>query len=259
MKLIKYICIWIILFVVQYLQMQFSDSNTVYCLMVTGHNEQRYAYAKISIKNFHFQTYTNKKLIIINQNPKPLITREHKNILEVFIDKTDKSLGALRNISLSFVPPNAYWTPWDDDDWRHPNYISIMMKKMLNKNVQFLMYQNRLEMNHKNNFCFKTKIISGTMQFFAKNNPYLKYEDINVLEDVKLKKFALNNLKTYVYDNDPSLYIRTIHDENTSNYVNNEKTEIRDTKHHKEYFENEVEKEEREYAEKILSTYYSNV
>lgn len=259
MKLLKFICIWLIFFVVQYLQIKLSNRHTVYCLMITGHNEQRYAYAKVSIDNFNLQTYKNKKLVIINQNVKSLMTSENENILEVFVDTKNKSLGILRNISLSFVPPDGYWTPWDDDDWRHPNYLSIMMKKMMNKNVEFLMYQNRLEMNSKNKFCFKAKLVSGTMQFFAKNNPYLTYEDKNVLEDVQMKNFALNNLKTYIYDNDPSLYIRTIHDENTSNYVNNNKNKIRDTKHHKEYFEDEVEMEEKIYTEKILSTYYSNV
>ena len=259
MKLIKFICIWIILCVVQYLYIKFCNTNTIYCLMVTGHNEKRYVFAKKSIENFNLQTYKNKKLIIINQNDKSLLSSEIENILEVFIDKENKSLGTMRNISLSFVPPNAYWTTWDDDDWRHPEYLAIMMKQILKNNVDFIMYQNRLEMNIKNRFCFKKKIKSGTMQFFAKHNPYLKYEDKNVLEDVNFKKFALINLKTYIYDNDPILYMRIIHDENTSSYVNNEKIQIRDTKHHKEYFENEVETEEEIYAEKILSTYYSNV
>lgn len=259
MKLIKYVCIWMILFVIKYLQIKCYGEKSVYCLMVTGYNDERYKFSKISIDNFNMQSYPNKKLIILNQNTKSLLTTQNENILEVFIEKKDKSLGTLRNISLSFVPPNAYWTSWDDDDWRHPNYISIMMNQLIKHNVDFLTYENRLEMNSKNNFCFKTKIKSGTMHFFAKNNPYLKYEDKQVLEDVKLKHFALNNLRTYIYDNDPSLYIRTIHNENTSTYVNKKKNKIRDTTQHKEYFENDVDFKEKEYAEKIFSTYYSNV
>ena len=34
--------------------------------MVTGYNDDRYKFAKISIDNFNMQSYPNKKLIILN-------------------------------------------------------------------------------------------------------------------------------------------------------------------------------------------------
>mgnify|MGYP001248267730 CR=1 FL=1 len=70
-----------------------------------------------------------------SESKSSFISKDDDRILEVFIDNEEIKLGTLRNIALQFVPPNAIWTTWDDDDWRHPNYISIMMKKMLNKNV----------------------------------------------------------------------------------------------------------------------------
>ena len=219
-------------FVLLFVQMIFvinilwnKEERPVYCLMVTGYNKERLSMARKSIQNFKQQTYKNKNLIILNQSKERLIKKESKDttVLEVLVDKEDKTLGELRNMSLQFVPPNAIWTTWDDDDYRSSNYIKKMVHIMNKNKAEFLMFQNRIEYNKTNNFSFKMTMKSGFMTFFSVHNPFLEYEHVSTSEDVKVKNYALKHMKTYIYDNDPKMYIRLIHDDNTSIYVHNKK------------------------------------
>lgn len=233
-----------------------SDRIPVYCLMVTGYTDKRRGFAKVSIQNFKEQTYKNKHLIIINQSKHKLIEKEKKNILEMYIDNTNKSLGEIRNISLQFVPPNAIWTTWDDDDWRHPTYISHMINEMRNQNTEFLMFTNRFEYNLNNEFAFKMSLHSGFMTFFSKYNPEIQYDHKSTSEDVKVKTYAINELKTHVYNNDAKMYIRLIHDDNTSVFVEPDKSDVKNTKNNKMYFENKLNKNEKSFIDNIISKYY---
>ncbi len=234
-----------------------SDITPVYCLMVTGYNDKRRDFARVSIQNFKEQTYKNKHLIILNQSKNKLIKNDEKeNILEMYIDNTDKTLGELRNISLQFVPPNAIWTTWDDDDWRHPIYISRMINEMRKRNTDFLMFTNRLEYNLNNQFAFRMSLQSGLMTFFSKYNQNIQYEHKSTSEDVKVKSYAINELKTHIYDNDAKMYIRLIHDNNTSVFVEPDKSDVKNTKNNKMYFENKLNKKEKSFIDNIISKYY---
>jgi hypothetical protein len=235
-----------------------DKSIPVYCLMITGQTDMRRSYAKISIKNFLEQSYANKNLIILNQSNVSLLSREHTNILEVYIDEPH-SLGTLRNISLQFVPPNAIWTTWDDDDWRHTHYLTTMISIFDTKEIEFMMFQNRLEYNVRTKFMFRTKMKYGTMIFFAKQNPFLTYSDKDVLEDIELKQFALENLKYYIYNNDPKMYLRLIHQANTSVYVDPKKHKLKKNQNAKTYFEFDVSEVDSRYINNIISKEYKNV
>jgi predicted 3-demethylubiquinone-9 3-methyltransferase (glyoxalase superfamily) len=233
-----------------------QNSLPVYCLMITGYSDKRKPFALRSIANFKEQYYNNKHLIIINQSKDKLLNHNYDKILEVYLDKKNKTLGNIRNISLQFVPPNAVWTTWDDDDWRHPMYLSTMMKEMYKTNLDFLMFSNRIEYNLNNKFTYKSTMRSGYMHFFSKYNEDLQYEDVSTSEDVKVKQYAINNLKYQVLDNDPRLYIRFVHDDNTSVYVQNNKQELKDTSRNNIYFENKLNKKERSFVDNIISKYY---
>jgi len=228
----------------------------VYCLMVTGYNEKRRAFAKLSIQNFNEQTYKNKHLIILNQSKDKLIKNQKENILEMYIDNTNKTLGEIRNISLQFVPPNAIWTTWDDDDWRHPTYIQHMTNEIRKQNADFLMFTNRLEYNLNNRFAFKMSLKTGFMTFFSKHNSNIRYEHISTSEDEQVKQYAIKELKTYIYDNDARLYIRLIHTDNTSVFVQSNKNKVKNTKNNKMYFENQLNKKEKSFVDNIISKYY---
>jgi hypothetical protein len=232
------------------------NSKHVYCLMVTGYSDKRKPFALQSISNFNEQKYQNKRLIIINQSKEKLIKKNDENILEVYIDNENKTLGNIRNISLQFVPPDAIWTTWDDDDWRHPMYLSTMMKAMYDDNLDFLMLANRIEYNMNNKFSFKSSLKTGFMHFFSKYNENLQYDDVQTSEDVTVKQYAIDNLKYKALDNDSRLYIRFVHGDNTSVYVNENKDYIKDTSRNQIYFENKLNKKERSFVNNIIFKYY---
>ncbi|MCZ6913924.1 MAG: hypothetical protein O7C59_05330 [Rickettsia endosymbiont of Ixodes persulcatus] len=54
-------------------QVKSSINKSIYCLMITGKDDYRYEFAKISIINFLMQTYDNKYLVIINHGQVKLI------------------------------------------------------------------------------------------------------------------------------------------------------------------------------------------
>lgn len=235
-------------------------SPPVYCLMVTGYTTQRDAFARKSIQNFAEQSYPNKHLIVINQSTRSLLAPHagSDNMLEVYMNNTAGrwSLGYLRNVSLQLVPPDAIWTTWDDDDYRDVHYLRIMMSEMRRAECDFLMFQNRVEYNLLNGFAFKLTLKTGLMTFFARHNPNIRYADVSTSEDKAVKDFATKHLAVHVYDNDPMLYVRAIHDSNTSTYVNKNKSEVRDTQQNKVYFENELSSCEKNELNNIIYKYY---
>ena len=256
-KYLTYIYIILILgFVIYFNFLKTSKNTPVYCLMITGHLKNRRKFALKSIQNFLKQSYDNKHLVILNQDNISLLKNNYDNILEVKIDNTNKTLGELRNISLQFVPPNAIWTVWDDDDYRVSNYIDTMVNQMHKTNCDFLMFQNRIEYNLNNDFSFKMTLKSGFMTFFAKYNPYLQYEHISTSEDKQMKQYALKNLNVHVFNNNPLVYIRAIHTNNTSVYVSQNKNQLQNTKNNKVYFENNLTKYEKELVNNIIYKYY---
>ena len=232
-----------------------KHTPAVYCMMITGKDAKRLKFASISIHNFSLQTYQNKYMIVLNQSKHKLINKPQENILEIHVDSDQKKLGELRNIALQLVPPNAYWTTWDDDDWRHPQYIQKNMDEIVRNRADLLMFQNRIEYNLVNRFMFRSRMIQGTMIFFAKTNPYLQYENTNTSEDKVVKEYALKNLKTYIYNNDPTMYVRMIHDDNTSVYVTKNRESIKNTLNNRQYFEYNISEEEKKYVDNIIYKY----
>lgn len=231
-----------------------GKSYDVFCLMVTGYTPQRVSYAKKSVTNFLEQNYEHKHLIILNQSSENILDSPNSNRMVEIKVAVDK-LGILRNKSVDMVPKNAVWTTWDDDDYRHPEYLTTFMHEFRDQNVDFVMFQNRLEYNILTQYKFKIKLKSGTMIFFSRDNS-LKYDPVESMEDQGLKRTALRKLRCKVINNDPKLYIRLIHDSNTSLYVNKDKDALRDTSKHIEYFEFLPNPDEIEYMNKIISSYY---
>lgn len=206
-----------------------KNIHDVYCLMITGKNDQRIEYAKVSIHNFLKQTYDKKHLIIINESERSCLEKEHTNVVELFVTKK-LTLGAKRNMALKLVPNNSIWTTWDDDDWRSNDYLRTLYEKLMThpqKNI--LMYCNRLEHNLNTNYTWRVNIPSGTYIFFGFQNTNIEYADLDTKEDSVVKKYIYNNPRNVVLfkDNDPKMYIRFVHKSNTSVYVNPKKNSVK--------------------------------
>lgn len=234
----------------------------IYCLMISGKNDLRRRFAKVAIENFYTQDYSNKFMVIINEGNVSLfdenIQKYNKiknRVIEVMINKKQLklTLGDLRNISLQFVPINAIWTTWDDDDWRRRDYLSIMGKELIKSNMKYLMYKHRIDHNFNTNMSYKITLENGTFIFFAWKDPFLKYDSLEKKEDVVVKNYILtNNNKLMLYDNDPRLYIRFVHKDNTSVFVDKSKTSILPLSKNSNYKEFELTDIEQQYVNEII-------
>jgi hypothetical protein len=234
------------------------DDPSVYCLMITGKDSDRSYFAQISVNNFNRQTYKNKHLVVVNHGNIPVIDAQSPdNISEIFVPR-DTTLGRMRNMSLERVPEGAIWTTWDDDDWRSDDYIQTLYNELrAHPTKMYLMYCNRLEHNFNTDFSYNVSIPSGTYIFFAIKCPNIKYAEIMVKEDSPVKRFMYNNMdKTVIYKtNDPLLYIRFVHKNNTSLYIDYSKTEIV-TNNQGVVFENNVNTQQENYINSIKKMYY---
>ena len=233
--------------------------DDIYCLMVTGKDDVRYKFAQIAVKNFKLQTFPNKYLIIINEGDKNISSIDERNILEIHIDKKKMSLGELRNISLEFVPMNAIWTTWDDDDWRSNDYLNILYKQLKSTKSDIIMFQNRLEHNFNTNYTWISRLNSGFILFFKYKKWYDKFDDVDYNEELTLKKYILKNSKYYVFNNIPNIYLRFVHLNNTSVYVNPQKNKINDTIKNIDYKEYDASLSNKQYVKHIVKKYYRDI
>ncbi|MCW9707362.1 glycosyltransferase family 2 protein [Fodinibius salsisoli] len=111
---------------------QNNDQPKVSCLTVTANRKHL---MKRAIQCFQNQTYPNKELVIIDdgeQDLDDLLSPLPSNQVKyVKLENTpDNTLGKLRNRSLEEANGD-FLVQWDDDDWYHPERISIQAQTLL--------------------------------------------------------------------------------------------------------------------------------
>jgi len=228
--------------------------------MTTGKDLDRYKFVDIALRNFEEQTYENKYLIVINHGTKSLKSIEKENVTELHFNKDKMTLGDMRNYALEMVPLHAYWTIWDDDDWRHKRYLELLYKNLADHKADVVFFKNRIDYNIRNGFAYRSRFEKGMPFVLAKKCDVIRYLPKNSLEDIRLlNDFELYGKKAHLITNDPRWYIRTIHDTNTSLFVDNQRKEIVHYSPESTYHEFEITPKEKEYAQKIIETYFRNV
>jgi len=234
-----------------------SPISCIYCLMVTGKDDQRICFARKSIDNFIEQDYNNKKLIIINHNvAKVMPNRIHQNVFEFQVPR-DTLLGDMRNIALEMVPIDAMWTTWDDDDYRTHDYLSILKKEMDKANADVVTFTARTECNYNTGFVWEMKLMTGFVTLLAKQDKRIKYKSANTMEDTSLiADFQKLGKKFHVFNNDPLMYIRLVHGNNTSLYVNQSKQSVLESISSANYQESNVDKETQYNIMEFISRYF---
>lgn len=246
----------------------FSEINQrpIYCLMVTS--DARKKFIPIGIKNFMMQSMKKKYLVIINNSDDESKTKLAKNIsgnniFEFHIPKKENnfSLGDLRNIALELVPMGALWTTWDDDDWRGPDYLYKLNSIMESQQADIVFLKNRLEYNLNNGFSYRSEFQQAKMPFFlAKKITGFQYLNRDSLEDVNVAAdYKRRGKKIYLWNNDPKLYLRNIHNTNSSVYVDNDKRRVLNYATTSHYHEFDVTKEEQKYIQYIISEYFQGI
>lgn len=231
----------------------FTEKEPVYCVMIT--KDSRVNYALHAVKNFLTQDYDNAKLIIISESKIEDRSLNDDRILQVPVRRdgeTAPTLGELRNIALEFVPLGGLWTVWDDDDIRSTGYLSSMKHFLGKKDYVFI--TKRIEYNLNTGYSWVMQLKPGFVLFFGRKRPSIRYDEVNVNEDVRLRDHIKSSFKTVVVDNDPRMYIRTVHDDNTSILVNKLKKNIKDTSRNMIYFESEINDAELEYTREKIAT-----
>lgn len=103
-----------------------SIKPRVSCLMVTGNRKN---IAKRAVRCFLNQTYPNKELVILDdglEDYSDILTEIPKGDCHyIRIEKQEGTyLGGLRNMILDKATGD-YLMQWDDDDWYHPERITI--------------------------------------------------------------------------------------------------------------------------------------
>lgn len=237
--------------------MNFKD--IIYCIMITGKDDMRLEYASKSIKNFKEQTYPNKILLIMNHNSKKILTddiiNENPNSFEYNFNISEFNLGTIRNIALSFVPEGAFWTTWDDDDYRFPSYLFDLYENLKKHNAIASTLSNRIDYNIRNGFSYIATRTDGFVTVLCEKNKNIKYLEKTTFEDVELLDQIKKCGKLVVLKNEPYFYIRLIHDNNTSLYVDKDKDALK--KYTGLYSETDIPDKIKPFLNNIIKNYYS--
>ena len=250
-----------------------NNSTLVTALMITGKDDKRILYSLQAISQFIRQDYKPKQLIILNHHPNlrvldafsiPAnqtrlgITSEEnekvkQSVYEIDVHKdTTITLGALRNMSLAFVPLYSYWCPWDDDDWRAPDYISTLLSHLKENNADAVAFTKRYEYNINTGLAWMMELKSGFPIILCRHHPSVKYAEKDSMEDIGLlEQLRELGIVLKIYENDPRIYIRLVHENNTSLFVHPDKANIRKIGaiHSKNYnyAEHTITEQEKEY------------
>ena len=250
-----------------------KNGPLVTALMITGKDDKRILYSLHAITQFIRQDYNPKQLIILNHHPNlrvldaffipanqtrlGITPQENEKIKEsvheIDVHKdTTMTLGALRNMSLAFVPLYSYWCPWDDDDWRSPDYISTLFSHLRHNNADAVAFTKRYEYNMNTNLAWMMQLKSGFPIILCRHHPSVKYAEKDSMEDIGLlEQLRELGLVLKVYENDPRIYIRLVHENNTSLFVHPDKTNIRESRsilsENYNYGEHTITEQEKEY------------
>lgn len=225
----------------------FHPNPVIYCIMITGKDDQRLCFAKRAINNFHEQDYSYKKLIIINHNSTPVYYGGDD--VEEFPVPISTTLGDMRNIALQMVPINACWTIWDDDDYRTNDYLSLLQSQMKKSKCDVVLFTNRLECNYNNKSVWRMQLRTGFVTVLAKQDLRIKYKSVDTMEDTNLI-YDLKSLgkKLHVWNNEttPEIYVRLIHNNNTSLFVQKDKSNPSNSNIKNNYNEFDIDKQTQE-------------
>ena len=242
----------------------------IFALMVTGKTQERIALATEAVRQFRAQTYPFKKLIILNHHPHARVLgqesfhtmmTDNNDVYEIHVDKDTHglTLGQLRNMLLELVPMHASWTIWDDDDWRSPDYMSALEAARQKFHVDAIALTQRYEYNKKTDFAWKVRVKNGLPIVLCRAHPSIKYMHKNTMEDVHLLRDIHLHLRSIkLLANDPRIYIRLVHQDNTSLYVNSQKKEVGHTKHNRFYFEDTLSSKEENYVRENIKSLFSS-
>lgn len=200
--------------------------------MITGKDSSRRLLAQKALASFQRQTYKNTVLIIVNHGSFSVLddlnmNAGNRNCKEFHVSR-DTSLGSMRNASLREVPLGAVFATFDDDDYRPNDYLEIMKAEMDKANAYLIACANRFECNLNNEFVWRTHLRKGLPNtIMARRVQRVEYNNVSTMEDVNfIENYHKQGNLVRILDNDPHLYIRAVHRDNTSLFVDTVKSKV---------------------------------
>lgn len=169
-----------------------------------------------AIQCFLNQTYSNRELLLVTEQQslelqEDLYNQAPKAIRMISVPGAT-SVGELRNAGLD-AAKGQLAIQWDDDDWHHPERMSIQVNVWLNMRLP-VFFQRQLAYSFVTNTAcvreFPDTFIHGTV--LHENLTSVRYSHTSMGEDSAfIKQFDAHA----VVDNDPCLYLRFSHGRNS--------------------------------------------
>lgn len=207
-----------------------NDNPLISCICITNN---RPLLLERAIANFYGQVYPNKELIISypvgDDQTKLILDHVLKQELEMTIiaieRDVEEKLGSARNTAIRKCNGD-YVCIWDDDDWYHPERLSIQYNSMKNigSGCQASVLTNILLYDSTTQKAYLSFPYTwdGTLLCRKEILYQNQYSFLNKAEDSHIIKF-LDSKKLLHYINDyPFLYIYIYHGQNTWDYTHYE-------------------------------------
>ena len=182
-------------------------NDKITCMTVTEFKECRLPLIKMSVDQFLKQSYPNKELLIINRGGQYDIPLQ--NNIRIIDTSGIETLGESRNIALDNIS-DGWVIVWDDDDWRHEEYLSALIQRVGVDRTALYKHRHRLNVNF---YTGQTYIGQNyTIGLFDINHLKHRYDHINKHED-----YHFTNLFNHILLDIPeNYYVRFWHGDNVS-------------------------------------------
>lgn len=175
-----------------------------------------------SIKRFQAQTWPHKELVILYEDDDHL-TREYlatvcdTNIKVIEMRSHPRlTLGELRNIAIR-ASRGAFFCQWDDDDWCHPERLSVQWAYLRGNRAhacllnQWLIFDNATKRAYvSSEYTWEGSILCDR-RALSRN---IKYKKLNRGEDTSFVKSLAKRYRIALLSR-PYLYIYVYHGSNT--------------------------------------------
>ncbi len=191
----------------------------IHAMMITGKCPERRSMAKVAAECFLRQTHPNRRLLIVNHGEEPLAIKTRMNegdhyvgCDEVLVTRVEcPTLGDLRNRALDLCMGGCVCV-WDDDDWMADDYMATLLRIWRPGHLVLMRKQIRHDLERDTSYV-ATNLNGHYGQALYGADVEHRYPARDRHEDAEFSHgFGERRI---LLDNDPGVYVRTFHGNNT--------------------------------------------
>ena len=180
----------------------------VSCLTVTQAGRKDLLHA--AVRQFEQQAYIPRELVIVTNAPQELPAFNNSAINVYPYPKGVQTLGDLRNLSVQRAQ-GALLAIWDDDDWRHPDYLAAQVA-CLGDWPLVMLQQIRLRCACGINVLSSQRAWECTM--VVRQPVMIPYNSMDLREDTRLLRDLRVRGHIPGFNNQNNLYVKQFHNNN---------------------------------------------